>query len=233
MEKQKAGGRKRKRSRKVKQLSAPLPKKDAKEEAKMSEDEAEEVEAVTPAKNQNQPDTVTPEEDNEQEKQDAERKEEEKQDAEEEEEDPPAKKLKIPEEFKDQLEFKNRQRVLVFCTRGITHKERLLMLDIRRYVQSPTTQNCNDLYSMLPHAKKEGKFDAKNKISEITEICEMKNCNNCIFFETRKRKDLYLWMCKTPNGPGCRFLVTNSKFYHIHDVLLTCTTQLFQWRNID
>ena len=143
MEKQKAGG-KRKRSRKVKQLSAPLPKKDAKKEAKMSEDE-EEVEAVTPAKNQNQPDTVTPEEDNEQEKQDAERKEEEKQDAEEEEEDPPAKKLKIPEEFKDQLEFKNRQRVLVFCTRGITHKERLLMLDIRRYVRSPATQNCSNI----------------------------------------------------------------------------------------
>ena len=144
MEKQKAGG-KRKRNRKVKQLSAPLPKKDAKKEAKMSEDE-EEVEAVTPAKNQNQPDTVTPEEDNEQEKQDVEGKEEEeeKQDAEEE-EDPPAKKLKIPEEFKDQLEFKNRQRVLVFCTRGITHKERLLMLDIRRYVRSPATQNCSNI----------------------------------------------------------------------------------------
>jgi len=104
-----------------------------------------------------------------------------------------AKRVKIPQELQDQLSYKNRERVLVFSTRGITHKERLLMNDIRR---------------LLPHCKKEGKFEGKNALSEIPKICEMKNCNNCIFFESRKRKDLYMWLCKTPNGPCCKFLVT-------------------------
>jgi len=103
------------------------------------------------------------------------------------------KRIKIPQELKDQLVYQNKERVLVFSTRGITNKERLLMNDLRR---------------LLPHSKKEGKFDAKNKLSVIPEICEMKSCNNCIFFESRKRKDLYMWMCKAPKGPGCKFLVT-------------------------
>jgi len=67
----------------------------------------------------------------------------------------------------------------------------------------------NDLKLMVPHAKSESKFDDKANLSDINELCEMKNCNNCIFFETRKKRDLYMWIAKTPRGPSMKFHVTN------------------------
>jgi ribosome biogenesis protein BRX1 len=30
-----------------------------------------------------------------------------------------------------------------------------------------------------------------------------------LFFEARKREDLYMWMAKSPNGPCAKFLVQN------------------------
>lgn len=30
-----------------------------------------------------------------------------------------------------------------------------------------------------------------------------------VFFEARKKKDLYLWMSKAPDGPSVKFLATN------------------------
>lgn len=33
------------------------------------------------------------------------------------------------------------------------------------------------------------------------------NCTSALFFEGRKRQDLYLWASKTPNGPSAKFLV--------------------------
>jgi len=49
----------------------------------------------------------------------------------------------------------------------------------------------------------------KNKLYEINEIAVMKNCTNCLFFESRKGKDLYLWIGKTPNGPSAKFHLKN------------------------
>jgi len=43
----------------------------------------------------------------------------------------------------------------------------------------------------------------------INEVCELKSCNNCVYFENKKRKDLYMWMSKTPHGPSAKFLVQN------------------------
>eukprot|EP00456_Euglypha_rotunda_P048389 TRINITY_DN3879_c0_g1_i11.p1 TRINITY_DN3879_c0_g1~~TRINITY_DN3879_c0_g1_i11.p1 ORF type:complete len:212 (-),score=36.09 TRINITY_DN3879_c0_g1_i11:308-943(-) len=37
----------------------------------------------------------------------------------------------------------------------------------------------------------------------------MKNCNNCIFFEARKKQDLYMWIGRVPDGPSAKFLVQN------------------------
>ncbi|KAL1466950.1 hypothetical protein MTO96_042408 [Rhipicephalus appendiculatus] len=37
----------------------------------------------------------------------------------------------------------------------------------------------------------------------------MKNCNKCLYFENKKRKDLYLWASNVPNGPSVKFLVEN------------------------
>lgn len=68
----------------------------------------------------------------------------------------------------------------------------------------------NDLRELLPHSKEDVKFSDKANLYEINEVCEMKNCTNCIFFECRKKKDLYIWMAKTPSGPSVKFHVTNS-----------------------
>ena len=39
--------------------------------------------------------------------------------------------------------------------------------------------------------------------------CVSLSGNNCIFFEARKRKDLYMWVSKAPNGPSAKFQVQN------------------------
>lgn len=90
--------------------------------------------------------------------------------------------------------YTNKQRVLIFCSRGINSRFRHLMDDMR---------------SLLPHHRTEIKHDTKRNLTEINEVCEFKGCNNCMFFEARKRKDLYLWLCKTPNGPSVKFHVLN------------------------
>ncbi|KAK3732592.1 hypothetical protein QZH41_016066, partial [Actinostola sp. cb2023] len=88
----------------------------------------------------------------------------------------------------------NKQRVLVFCGRGITHRARHLMLDLR---------------ALLPHHKADTKLDRKDKLFIINEICEMKSCNTCIYLEMRKKKDLFMWFSFAPHGPSAKFLVEN------------------------
>lgn len=39
----------------------------------------------------------------------------------------------------------------------------------------------------------------------------MKNCNKCIFFEGRKKQDLYMWLANIPKGPCAKFFVENGK----------------------
>jgi ribosome biogenesis protein BRX1 len=130
--------------------------------------------------------------------------------------------------------YVNKQRTLIFSTRGITHRDRHLIQDLR---------------DLMPHSKKDNKLDVKGmlsvatwtnlrvwtfvsscsagKLAVVTEVCDMKNCNNCIFLEARKKKDLYMWMSKAPEvcvleprtlgrtlwcmqqGPSIKFLVQN------------------------
>ncbi|CAG8441124.1 3852_t:CDS:2 [Acaulospora morrowiae] len=95
---------------------------------------------------------------------------------------------------KEKKSIKNRQRVLALASRGINHRQRHLL---------------NDLSALLPHFKKDSKLDQKFKLGIINELAELNNCNNCIFFEVRRRQDLYLWASKTPNGPSVKFHVQN------------------------
>eukprot|EP00605_Chrysophyceae_sp_TOSAG23-4_P001114 GSChrysophyteH1.ASY1.ANO1.1220.1 assembled CDS len=90
--------------------------------------------------------------------------------------------------------YTNKQRCLILCSRGAVAQFRHLMGDIRR---------------LIPHHKKEVKLDTKRDLGAINEIAEMKSCNTCLFFEFRKRQDLYLWMAATPCGPSVKFLIHN------------------------
>mmetsp|Transcript_33073 Transcript_33073/g.83127 ORF Transcript_33073/g.83127 Transcript_33073/m.83127 type:complete len:390 (+) Transcript_33073:76-1245(+) len=90
--------------------------------------------------------------------------------------------------------YKNRTKTLVFASRNINSRDRHLMEDLRL---------------LMPHQKTEAKLEKKNHFSVINEICELKNCDTCLFFESRKEQDLYLWAAISPNGPTAKFLVTN------------------------
>lgn len=91
-------------------------------------------------------------------------------------------------------QYVNKQRCLVFCTRGVTARARHLLEDIRK---------------LLPHHKKDAKLDVKDNLRVVNEIAEIKSCNAALFFEARKRQDLYMWASKTPHGPSAKFLVSN------------------------
>ncbi|XP_059830029.1 ribosome biogenesis protein BRX1 homolog isoform X1 [Hypanus sabinus] len=88
----------------------------------------------------------------------------------------------------------NKERVLIFSSRGISYRTRHLMQDLR---------------TLMPHAKPDTKMDRKDKLFVINEICEMKNCNKCIYFEAKKKQDLYMWVSNVPHGPSAKFLVQN------------------------
>ena len=88
----------------------------------------------------------------------------------------------------------NRQRVLILSSRGVTYRHRHLL---------------NDLYSLLPHSRKDAKLDTKTKLYQLNELAELYNCNNVLFFEARKGKDLYIWMSKAPNGPTVKMHLQN------------------------
>lgn len=90
--------------------------------------------------------------------------------------------------------YVNKQRTLVLCSRGIGSRERHLM---------------SDLIDLLPHSKKDVKLDDKKNLHLVNELAEMKNCNNCIYFELRRRHDLYMWVSRVPSGPSVKFLVQN------------------------
>ncbi|KAI4161276.1 MAG: hypothetical protein LQ342_005068 [Letrouitia transgressa] len=89
---------------------------------------------------------------------------------------------------------KNKQRVLILSSRGVTYRQRHLL---------------NDLHVLLPHSRKDVKLDTKTKLYQLNELADMYNCNNILFFEARKGKDLYIWMSKAPNGPTLKFHCQN------------------------
>ena len=69
----------------------------------------------------------------------------------------------------------------------------------------------NDIHSLLPHSRKDAKLDTKTKLYQLNELADLYNCNNVLFFEARKGKDLYIWMSKAPNGPTVKMHLQNRK----------------------
>ena len=115
-----------------------------------------------------------------------------------------------PEEPKPK---RNKQRVLLLSSRGVTHRMRHLM---------------SDLEVLLPHVKKgmlfvhlpsgipsndegftDSKLDSKNQLGLLPELADLHNCNNTLYFEARRHEDLYMWVAKTPNGPSIKLHVQN------------------------
>ncbi|KAF8447848.1 ribosome biogenesis protein BRX1 [Boletus edulis BED1] len=93
-----------------------------------------------------------------------------------------------------QAKKRNKQRVLLLSSRGITHRMRHFM---------------SDLEALLPHTKKESKLDSKSQLHLLPELADLNNCNNALYFEARRHEDLYMWATKTPNGPSIKLHVQN------------------------
>ena len=98
--------------------------------------------------------------------------------------------------FQQQSKWINKQRVLIFGCRGLASRDRHLMEDLR---------------TLMPHSKSDSKMHRKKEGSlfVVNEIAEMKNCNKCILFESRRKRDLYLWMANVARGPSAKFQVQN------------------------
>lgn len=62
---------------------------------------------------------------------------------------------------------------------------------------------------LLPHSRKDAKYDAKNDLRTLNELADLQNCNNTMYFECRKGEDLYMWLSKTPHGPSVKFHLQN------------------------
>lgn len=105
-----------------------------------------------------------------------------------------ALQAKSSKDTSEKVKHINRQRVLVISSRGVTYRHRHLI---------------NDLTQLMPHSRKEPKFDSKKDLWQLNEIAELYNCSNIFFFEARKHQDLYLWISKPPNGPTMKFYVQN------------------------
>ena len=67
----------------------------------------------------------------------------------------------------------------------------------------------DDIFRMMPQAKKDSKMQKKESLFAVNEIAEMKNCSKCLLFEGRRKKDVYLWASVVARGPSAKFEVEN------------------------
>ncbi|XP_062534035.1 ribosome biogenesis protein BRX1 homolog [Armigeres subalbatus] len=88
----------------------------------------------------------------------------------------------------------NKQRVLVLCARGINHRDRHLMKDLK---------------TLMPHHRSEPKMERWKTLSVVNEMSEMKHCNKVVLFEGRRKRDLYMWLANVGKGPSVKFLIEN------------------------
>jgi ribosome biogenesis protein BRX1 len=100
-----------------------------------------------------------------------------------------------PAKFISDGRYRNKQRCLALCSRGVTARYRHLLEDLR---------------TLMPHHKKESKLDPGSEGSgrAINDILQIRSCNSVLYFECRKRQDCYMWIGLT-GGPSARFHVSN------------------------
>jgi len=103
----------------------------------------------------------------------------------------------IPKKLKDEpfapVIQTNKQRTLVFSNRGVNPKQKHLMNDIR---------------TLLPHSKRESKYDTRKHLKEINDLCEMAGCNNCVYFE-KQDPHYFLWVARVPYGASVKFHISD------------------------
>lgn len=99
--------------------------------------------------------------------------------------------------------YRNKQRCLILCSRGVTARYRHLLEDLR---------------TLIPHHKKDSKLDPGKSTPgsaggvghAVNEICDVKSCNSFLFLECKKRgQDAYLYVGYPSKGPSAKFHLAN------------------------
>lgn len=97
-------------------------------------------------------------------------------------------------------------------TRKTTHKKKKVLVLCSKGVTTAFINLTQDFLKLMPHARKDAKFDKRAPISDISEICMLEGCRFCLYFEARKMKDLYMWVAAIgKHGPSVKFLVQQIK----------------------
>ncbi len=89
-----------------------------------------------------------------------------------------------------QNKWKNKQRVLLVSSRGVSYLARHMI---------------SNLKTLMPHARADSKFNRKHGLKGLAEIADIRNCNKIIYVEMHKKQDAFLWMCAVPSGPSVKF----------------------------
>lgn len=106
-----------------------------------------------------------------------------------------------------------KSKVLILSSRGITYHMRHLMNDVADLVtHGKRGASASDTAAPQRPAnalrrRPDTKLDTKHTLPLINELAELSSCNHALFFEARRRSDLYLWAARCPNGPSVRFHV--------------------------
>lgn len=109
--------------------------------------------------------------------------------------------LKISDDSKPVI---SKKKVMILASRGINARQRHLL---------------DDMCLMMPHFKKESKFDSKRELFALNELAELNGCSHTVYFESRKPQELFMWLAKCPAGPSVRFHVQN--IYTLEELHLT------------
>ncbi|KAH0788678.1 Ribosome biogenesis protein BRX1 [Histomonas meleagridis] len=72
-------------------------------------------------------------------------------------------------------------------------------------------QVLDDLFKLIPHAKKEGAVPP-DEIHFLDTIASDRHCDTVVLFETRHRKnpECYMWISSIPNGPSVSFYIKDA-----------------------
>lgn len=86
--------------------------------------------------------------------------------------------------------WKNKQRVLLVSSRGVSYLARHIVQNLK---------------TLMPHTRMDSKFNRKHGLIELGEIADIRNCNKVIYIEMHKKQDAFMWMSAVPSGPSVKF----------------------------
>lgn len=62
----------------------------------------------------------------------------------------------------------------------------------------------------MPHVHSESKYGKNGNLADdLNEMGELSNCSKCLYLESRKGRDVYMWISNVDGGPSAKFLLRN------------------------